>query len=239
MLDFGEALQLLNPIPRSCLSTPLVNYRSLVGVLSLYSPTKDAFTEDHKRTAEAVARQVTQTVLNARQFEPDHASSFYDPVTGLPNVEHLRSLFADATSDDALADAPVSLLVVGIDNLRGINERFGRSAGDQTIRFVVEATRATLRGADVLFRHDGCELAVLLTQTDSSTSRAIARRVGLMPSQVEIDSEHLDVVIHVGVATAPEDGTSLSHLLDIARGRWKPARTLKKHTELVQTMLVR
>ena len=238
-LDFGEALQLLDPIPRSCLSTPLVNYRSLVGVLSLYSPTKDAFTEDHKRIAEAVARQVTQTVLNARQFEQDQASSLCDPVTGLPTVEHLRRLFAVAAADDALADAPVSLLVIGIDGLRGINEQFGRSGGNQTVRSVVEATRAILRGADMLFRHDGSELVALLTHTDSPTSKAIARRVGKMPGQVEVDAEHLDISIHVGVATAPEDGTSLSHLLDIARGRWKPARILKVHTEPVRSVLVR
>ena len=98
ILDLGEAIQSLNPTPRSCLSTPLVDHRSLVGVLSLYSPTKDAFTEDHTRIAEAVARQVSQTVLEARQFDVDRASSPKDPMTGLPNVEHLRRLFAVATA---------------------------------------------------------------------------------------------------------------------------------------------
>jgi putative nucleotidyltransferase with HDIG domain len=180
-LDFGDGTQSLNPIPKSCLSTPLVDHRSLVGVLSLYSPFRDAFTEDHKRIAEAVARQLTRTVLNARQFEQDRASSLRDPVTGPPNVEHLRRLFAVAASDDALVDDSISLLVVRIDDLRSINDQFGRAAGDQAIRSVVKATRATLRGADMLFRHDGSKLVVLLTQTDSPTSRAIARRVSEVP----------------------------------------------------------
>ena len=218
-LDFGEALQLLDPIPRSCLSTPLVNYRSLVGVLSLYSPTKDAFTEDHKRTAEAVARQVTQTVLNARQFEQNQASSLCDPVTGLPNVEHLRRLFAVAAADDALVDDPVSLLVVRIDGLRGINDQLGRSAGDQTIRSAVEATRATLRGANMLFRHDGSELVALLTHTDSPTSRAIGRRVSQAVSRVTTAARRSDLRIRVGAATAPEDGCRLADLVRTARRR--------------------
>ncbi|HIM52517.1 MAG TPA: HD domain-containing protein [Acidobacteria bacterium] len=98
ILDFGEAIQSLNPTPRSCLSTPLVDHLSLVGVLSLYSPTKDAFTEDHTRIAETVARQVSQTVLEARQFEMDRASSPKDPMTGPPTVEHLPRLFAVSTA---------------------------------------------------------------------------------------------------------------------------------------------
>ena len=137
MLDFGDATRSLDPLPRSCLSTPLIDSGSLVGVLSLYSPTKDAFTEDHKRIAEAVARQVTQTVLNARRFEQDLAITLKDQVTGLPNVEHLRRLFAVAASDDALIDGPLSLLVVGIDNLRVLNEQLGHSAEDRAIKALV------------------------------------------------------------------------------------------------------
>ena len=116
MLDFGGLTRLPDPIPRSCLSTPLLQHRSLVGVLSLYSPSKAAFTEVHKRIAETVARQVTQKVLNAQQFEQDQASNLRDPVTGLPNVEQVRKLYDVGASNDALLDEPLSLLVVGIDD---------------------------------------------------------------------------------------------------------------------------
>ena len=219
MLDFGEVTRSLSPIPRSCLSTPLVQHRSLVGVLSLYSASENVFTEDHRRTAEAVARQITQTVLISQQFEQNRGSNLREPVTDLPNVEHLSSLFAVAASDDALADRPVSLLVVGIDDLRGINEQFGRSAGDEAIRSVVCATRATLRGADMLFRHDGSELVVLLTQTDSVASRAIARRVRETSSRMSTDPKLVCVRTRVGAATAPEDGCRLDDLVGAARLR--------------------
>ena len=170
-LDFGEAIQSLDPRPRSCLSTPLVDHGSLVGVLSLYSPTKDAFTEDHKRIAEAIARQVSQTVLNATQFEQALASNLRDPMTGLPNAEHLRRLLAIAAADDVLVDNPLSLLVVTMDDLQGDDEQRIGSARDQTIRSVVEAIRNTLRGADVLFRQDDSELVALLTQTCEASNR--------------------------------------------------------------------
>ena len=219
ILDFAEATKSLDPVPKSCLCTPLVNHHSLVGVLSLYSPSKDAFTEDHKRIAEAVARQLTRTVLNARQFEQDRASSLRDPVTGLPNAEHLRRLFAVVASHDALVEDPVSLLVVGIDDLRGINQQFGRAAGDQALRSVVKATRATLRGADMLFRHSPRELVVLLTQTDANTSDAIARRVRETAEQIALSPEQFRLAVNVGTATAPGDGRALCDLVNIARTR--------------------
>ena len=219
MLDFGEVTQSLDPIPRSCLSTPLVQHRSLVGVLSLYSASKSVFTEDHSRIAEAVARQVTQTVLTAQQFEQDRGSNLRDPLTGLPNVEHLRRLFAVAASHDALVDDPVSLLVVDIDGLRGINDRFGRSAGDQAIKSVMGATRATLRGADMLFRYLDDELVILLTHTDANTSMAVARRVRETTDQIEMGPERFRLSVKVGAATAPGDGCGLSELINIARAR--------------------
>ena len=215
-LDFGEATQFLTPIPRSCLSTPLLDHRSLVGVLSLYSASSNAFTEDHKRIAEAVARQIAGTIFSAQQFENDQASSLRDPVTGLPNSKHLETLFAVAASDETLADDPVSLLVIGIEDSVRVKRQH---TGDEAIRAVVAATQTTLRGADMLFRHASDELVVLLTQTDADTSSAIARRVRETTEQIACGPEQFRVAVKVGAATAPGDGHALGDLMNVARTR--------------------
>ena len=49
MLDLGEIARALKPPLRSCLSTPLTVSAELVGVLTVYSTHRDAFTEDHRR----------------------------------------------------------------------------------------------------------------------------------------------------------------------------------------------
>ena len=58
VLDLGDVARGLTPRLRSCLSSPLVVGQSLVGVLSLYSHSPKAFTEDHQRVIEVFARQV-------------------------------------------------------------------------------------------------------------------------------------------------------------------------------------
>ncbi|HET7219984.1 MAG TPA: HD domain-containing phosphohydrolase, partial [Vicinamibacterales bacterium] len=66
VLDLGETARQCKPRLRSCLSTPLLSNKQLVGVLTVYSPTLGAFSEDHRRLLEVVARQVSETIRHAR-----------------------------------------------------------------------------------------------------------------------------------------------------------------------------
>jgi GAF domain-containing protein len=105
MLDLGEVARALKPPLRSCLSTPLMAANELVGVLTVYSTHREAFTEDHRRLVEVVARQVSQTVKHAVDFSRDNAEKLRDQLTGLPNRQHLERFVASelAASADFLA----------------------------------------------------------------------------------------------------------------------------------------
>src|SRR5436190_1492139 len=75
MLDLGEVARALRPPLRSCLSTPLIVANDLIGVLTVYSTHRDAFTEDHRRLVEVVARQVSLTVRQARGMKRPHSGA--------------------------------------------------------------------------------------------------------------------------------------------------------------------
>jgi len=68
-LDLGEAAAAQSPRLRSCLSTPLILDAELIGVLTVYSPQVRAFSEDHSRIIEAVAKQVSITFKSASEFD--------------------------------------------------------------------------------------------------------------------------------------------------------------------------
>ena len=63
-LDLGERAEKLGWGLRSCLSTPLLTGDRLVGVLTVYADSSDAFTEHHCRVCETVAK-VASPVLAA------------------------------------------------------------------------------------------------------------------------------------------------------------------------------
>ena len=64
-LDFGDVASTRAFSLRSCLSTPLLADGQLVGVLALYSAQLGAFTDEHRRLVEVVARHVSHAVHRA------------------------------------------------------------------------------------------------------------------------------------------------------------------------------
>lgn len=221
VLDLGEVARAMRPRLRSCLSTPLISESDLVGVLTVYSTHRDAFSEDHRRIIEAVSRQVTQTVRHAVDFERNRSAVFRDELTGLPNFQHFQKFVASemATTGES---SVFSIIVIALDSLKSINRRLGRTAGDQVLGRATEAIRKVLRGADVLFRYASDEFVVLLTQTDDDAARNVAARIAERIAEYQKSagwSHDNSLSVTLGVATAPMHGSTAEELVSAAKRR--------------------
>lgn len=219
MLDLGEIARALRPPLRSCLSTPLLGGKDLIGVLTVYSTHRDAFSEDHRRIVEVVARQVSETVRHSVSFRKEQTESLRDQLTGLPNRQHFeRFVGSELATPSGL---PCSILLFAIS--QSPNRLASRGSGQSVIGHIANAVRAGLRGADILFRYDVDRLVALLTQTDASTAEALGRRVSteltLIGSEEEASKGN---PIRIGRATAPDDGTTLADLIRVAETRTVP-----------------
>lgn len=133
-----------------------------------------------------------------------------DPMTGLPNRrafdDHLQRLVAAA---DRSAQ-PLSLLLIDVDRFKEVNDSRGHMVGDQVLRAVAGALRASGREADIVARIGGDEFAVLLPSCAledalpvgaAAADRAAARtaRIGA-PVTVSVGAATLPA----GARTAPE-----------------------------------
>jgi diguanylate cyclase (GGDEF)-like protein/putative nucleotidyltransferase with HDIG domain len=219
ILDFGEVARTLRPRLRSCISTPLISGKELVGVLSLYSADTEAFNEEHKRLLEVVGGQVSHTVRQALRFEQHRANDLRDTGTGLPNIRHLERMFAaNATFHP---EDNVSVIFVTVRHGRTGHAEHASEISDRTIEAVASGLRKGLRVGDLLFRYNGNELAILLSQTDAPTANLVAERtrIALTAHLSSIHQEAWPVSIWLGVATAPADGASVNDLVLAARER--------------------
>lgn len=214
ILDFGEAARAMKPRQRSCLSTPLLVEKQLVGVLSLYSTETEAFTEEHQRVTEVVARQVAPVVSRAAETQRDRAAS-RDQLTGLPSLEQLREL-ANAHLVAGTMPHPVSLLLIDVDHFSELNSKLGRSVGDEVLENVVRATRRSLRAADLMFRYGSDEFVVLLLQTDNDTASAICSRIHDAVKLERVGDTGLPISVSVSVVTGSEAGQTVDQLIEIA-----------------------
>jgi putative nucleotidyltransferase with HDIG domain len=73
VLDLGARAQTVTPALRSCMSVPITAGSALVGVLSLYADTADAFTVDQRRLVQMVAPHLGGAIQAARAAASAHA----------------------------------------------------------------------------------------------------------------------------------------------------------------------
>jgi GGDEF domain-containing protein/putative methionine-R-sulfoxide reductase with GAF domain len=208
VLDLGESARAMNPRPRSCLSTPLLSGKTLVGVLSLYSSNKDAYSEDHERIIEVVARQVSAAILEAQHAERLRTRSFKDESTGLPNLRHLTEFIEAQLAGDERRH-PFCLVTI----------RFHQNATgvEDATESVVSVSRRALRPADLLFRSAPDELVALLLNTEKN----VATTIGLQVSSALNTLKASGVLssVRLGLACAPLDAADAEHLLMVSRER--------------------
>jgi putative nucleotidyltransferase with HDIG domain len=209
VLDLGESARAMSPRPRSCLSTPMVSGKTLVGVLSLYSSNKDAYSEDHQRIIEVVARQVSAAILEAQNAERVRTRSFKDESTGLPNLRHLIE-FVEAQLADDERRHPFCLVTIEV-------ELSPTGSANQATESVVSATRRTLRPADLLFRSGQNEFVALLLNTELKVATAISVRVNSALDALK--STGVLTTVRLGLACAPQDAREAERLLVVSRER--------------------
>jgi putative nucleotidyltransferase with HDIG domain len=209
VLDLGESARAMNPRPRSCLSTPLVSGKTLVGVLTLYSSNKEAYSEDHERIIEVVARQVSGAILEAQSAERLRTRSFKDESTGLPNLRHLIEFIEAQLSDDQRRQ-PFCLITIQFNAPSA-------AAVDLATGSVVISTRRALRPADLLFRSADDELVAVLLNTERNPATAIGLRVASMLGTLKSNGELSSV--RLGLACAPLDAQEAERLLVVSRER--------------------
>lgn len=110
---------------------------------------------------------------------------------------------------------PFALAITDIDHFKSFNDRFGHLTGDQVLRLVAGAVKASVRPTDIAARYGGEEFAIIMPDTDLATATEIAgkvRRAVMTKELVQGSSgENLGrVTISIGVSASRPDDCGLS-----------------------------
>ena len=130
-------------------------------------------------------------------------------------------------SEAGAARRPIALLVADVDHYRQLADTYGEEYADQALRTILDLVRSNLREGELVSHPGGDELVALL-RASASTARDVAERLcagvrgHLFPETERGPSPR--VTISIGVASAPEHGTTYAALhaaADAARVRLK------------------
>jgi diguanylate cyclase (GGDEF)-like protein len=211
---------------QSIIAVPMTAGGRVIGAISAQSYEAHAYDRRHVDIMRTIGEQAGVAVRNAQLFERAKDEAYHDALT---EVASRRSLEERLNAEVKRADrsrTSVAVLVLDVDDLKGVNASLGRAAGDRALQHVAASARAAVRESDFVGRVGGDEFAIILPEAGSAGAAIVAERVSsdIAGRPVLLDGEaSLYVRVSAGWGVYPEGATSREALLTAA------IAALKKH----------
>jgi diguanylate cyclase (GGDEF)-like protein len=207
---------------RSMSAEQPIDDRTIAALLALVS----AQTPREARLAKKVARELLGE--QTQRFDPlleallMRANEIHN-LKRLAGLDDLTSIANRRTFNDSLQRAvarcersgqPLALIMIDLDDLKSINDRFGHSAGDEALCKTAEACQEAVRTGDLVARLGGDEFAIVLPDTNRRHAELVAQRIRECVECRSVCGEFLR--ISVGLAANDDRSTTGETLLDLA-----------------------
>jgi len=154
---------------------------------------------------------ITVDVTEQRALE-DHLrrQALSDSLTGLANHQRLLEVLHGEICRSKRTAREFSLLLLDLDGLKAINDRFGRLAGNRALCRVAQILADCSRSVDTAARQGGDEFALVLPETGAAAATLVARRICELLAK---DTEEPAPSVSMGVASYPKDAENVGTLL--------------------------
>jgi diguanylate cyclase (GGDEF)-like protein len=138
----------------------------------------------------------------------------HDSLTGLPN----RAAFRDEMEQSlkrVRRGQMIAAMCLDLDHFKNVNDTLGHVIGDKLLCAAADRLKDVVRETDTIARLGGDEFAVLQTGLDKAEAAgSFAQRIITAINQpYDLDGHQVVVSTSVGIAIAPNDGTSTEQLL--------------------------
>ena len=149
--------------------------------------------EIHRRRTEDALRAATRELQRLTRI---------DPLTQLLNrrgAEHVIRRMAERAAQDG---APVSAVLIDLDDFKSINDTWNHEIGDRVLLEVANRLQASVRESDRVARIGGDEFLAVLPATDLAQAQRVAERVraDLRAAPIEADGAMIPVKASMGIA---------------------------------------
>ena len=224
-VGFYAALNLLNGAPIAVFWGGWIA-KMLAAVI--YAVLIAAYLSYSRITALPVSSRPIADIFNDLTFRERYEDlldrSGRDALTGVFDRSRLEFEAPRSLSAMLAAGKPLALMIVDVDHLKSVNDRFGHLAGDGVLKDIAGCLTRVLRGGDRVFRFGGEEFVAIC---EDLSPKGAAEYAEALRAAVERDIALPDgrpVTVSIGVANSFGDGTTLNALLSTADARLYAAK---------------
>ena len=205
-------------IVRSVIALPLRGRKGTHGVIEIFNPRADQFTDYSIAFLHILADQAAIAIENARDVAQIQQLTITDDTTGLYNGRYLYEAM-DRELKKCNRKRPVSLAFLDLDHFKWVNDQHGHQVGSELLGRAGQQLKELSRKQDLCFRYGGDEFVILMPETGAAAALTQADKLlrAFMATEFQMkDGQKLFVSASVGVATAPDDGATIHALIGAA-----------------------
>lgn len=141
--------------------------------------------------------------------------AYNDPLTGLPNRKSFYNKLEETIEAARRSGDTRALFLMGLDNMKAVNESLGVPFGDKLIQAASRRMRDILRASDFVYRLAGDEFAVILGESRNPTDAAFAAQklISTIGQKFEIEGHLIYISLSIGIAIFPKDSEDVRDLI--------------------------
>lgn len=165
---------------------------------------------------------VAQYKLLMRQLE---TVANTDGLTGVANRTFFEKEYANNLKNaKKFPEIYFSLMIIDLNGLKQVNDRYGHEKGDEGIKIVAQMLRSLCRETDILARIGGDEFALLLPACNSQQAHALLKRLRgeercLFLTVREPQNRAAQIPIRISIGLAGSDETDPEKVMNLADQR--------------------
>ena len=164
-----------------------------------------------------------------------------DPLTGLYNRRYFNSFLENEMERSKRHNHEFCLLLLDLDNFKGINDSYGHLCGDTVLRDIAGIIKKKIRRGDLVTRLGGDEFAIVLPETNSTGAHHVSDEIIKAIEAYQFSGkQNLHITASIGMIAYPAHSTSITELLsnvDIALYQAKAdgRNTVRDYDSSIQT----
>jgi diguanylate cyclase (GGDEF)-like protein len=187
----------------SLIVAPLHTEERVFGAIVLGASYASAFNNDDLQLLVSFAVTATTALQNAQLHAAVQQQAVTDPLTGIYNRRGFFELAEHEIIRAQRFQRPLSLILMDVDLLKGINDHYGHLMGDRVLSSISAGCSSELRQVDIIARYGGDEFIAMLPETGLTEAIMVADRLRKRASNITLTAENgetIRITLSAGVA---------------------------------------